>query len=65
MQPEISPAVVAIPFFEPFTKDWVRTKILSGPGESAKSIVKKEKERRMGREEDKEKIFIDFGEMYF
>ncbi len=39
MQPVIKPLAIAIPYLEPRATDCVRTKILSGPGLSARSKV--------------------------
>ena len=42
----INPAVVAIPLLTPFINDCVNTKILSGPGDKAKTNEASENERR-------------------
>jgi hypothetical protein len=44
MQPVIKPLAIAIPYLEPRATDCVRTKILSGPGEIARSKVANAKE---------------------
>lgn len=47
IQPVMSPATVAKPYFLPFTMLWVSTKILSDPGEIAKTTTEDIKSKKI------------------